>query len=316
MGHAPPPPASSISTRRPAWYNDEVEKITYLIANYNCAPYLAECLGSVVAQDDPNWLCLICDDGSTDDSIAVIEKAIRESGVPERFELLRNPRNMGCIETQKRLIAAASTDIVGTLDADDLLCPQATRRVLAEYRKDPQIAFVYSRYITIDRDSKQIPINSPVCSPIPPGKTALIYGYVLALRTFRKSAYERTSGFNSSIVYAEDRDLVYLLEEVAQPHFIDEVLYKYRLVRGSQSTDENKFRIGVRNDVLARRNALERRGVRGFDRLVHEAINHCLLARSAGYGPLRTKAYRYLMKALVKAVQWTGHSSGRIARAR
>jgi len=105
---------------------------------------------------------------------------------------------------------------------------------------------------------------------------------------------------------------VYKLEEVAEPHFIDEVLYNYRLVRGSQSTDERKYQEGVRNHVRVRRNALERRGIRGLDLLVHDLMNSCLLGRAGEYGAFRSFASRQLLKAAITLVSLTDHSSGRL----
>ncbi len=43
-----------------------------IIPVYNVAPYLRECLDSVLAQTYPNWECLCVDDGSTDDSADIL----------------------------------------------------------------------------------------------------------------------------------------------------------------------------------------------------------------------------------------------------
>ena len=288
------------------------EEITYLVANFNCAAYVAECLQSLDRQDLKRWRCIICDDCSTDESVSVIERCLAQCVNSARVTFIRNETNIGYIETLRRMLAMATTDIVGILDADDFLEPAATRLVMAKYEEAASVRFVYSRYRTVDVASNPIPTNSPMCARVPPGRTALVYGYIGALRTFRRTAYAETAGLDSSLLYAEDRDLVYKLEEVAEPHFIDQVLYNYRLVRGSQSTDEHKYQEGIRNHVIARRNALERRGGTGLNLLVHELMNDCLLGRAGRYGAFRSMASRHLLKAMIKLIAVTDHSSGRL----
>jgi hypothetical protein len=72
------------------------------------------------------------------------------------------------------------------------------------------------------------------------------------------------------MLYAEDRDLVYKLEEVTRPVFVDAVLYRYRDLPDSQSHDPRKRAIGARNTWRARRAALRRRNISGVARLGHE----------------------------------------------
>jgi hypothetical protein len=72
------------------------------------------------------------------------------------------------------------------------------------------------------------------------------------------------------MLYAEDRDLVYKLEEVTRPVFIDAVLYHYREAPHSHSRDPGKREIGATNTRRARREALRRRDISGAQRLVHE----------------------------------------------
>ena len=53
-------------------------------------------------------------------------------------------------------------------------------------------------------------------------------GFVGHLKMFQHSAYAKTAGLDPSILYAEDRDLVYKMEEVTPFVFIDQALYKHR----------------------------------------------------------------------------------------
>jgi glycosyltransferase involved in cell wall biosynthesis len=239
------------------------ERITYLIANHNRGPFIAECLGSVRAQTSERWLAVIADDASTDGSPAAIAPFL-----DERTRLIVNPRNLGYIATLKRLIAEASTDIVAILDADDAISPDATERLLRAYDADSRREFVYSRFAVYD--PALVARGAVHGSAIPEGGTALLDGVVGAIRSFRRSAYSRTTGLDNTMLYAEDRDLVYKLEEVTRPVFVDAVLYRYRDLPDSQSHDPRKRAIGARNTWRARRAALRRRNISGVARLGHE----------------------------------------------
>jgi hypothetical protein len=70
-------------------------------------------------------------------------------------------------------------------------------------------------------------------------------------RTFKLSAYNKTSGFDPHIVHAEDWDLVIKLEEVAPAYRIPEPLYKYRFLGTSISQAPETHHKGLQSLALA-----------------------------------------------------------------
>ncbi len=170
--------------------------------------YIADCLASLHAQSCPHWRCLICDDKSTDDSIVRIQPWLSD-----KIQLLHNDQNHGVIYTLDRLIRAASTDIVGVLDADDALYPEATAQILDAYRRHPTVGFIYSNFTRYSADLSTS-LGAGFGRSLPPGGTSLKWDCVSAIRTFRVAVYQRTAGITAAPRYAEDRDLVYKMEEV------------------------------------------------------------------------------------------------------
>jgi len=237
--------------------------VTYLIACHNLARYVGDCLTSLLRQSDSRWRAIVVDDASTDDSRAVITRML-----DPRMRFVCHERNLGYIATLRRMIAEADTDIVAILDADDALSADATSRLLDAYAANGSTAFAYSRFALYDEQLEQV--LAVHGSAVPPGGTALWHATVGHIVSFRRSTYCLTGGLDDSMLYAEDRDLVFKLEEVAAPVFIDAVLYHYRQVPGSQSRDPVKREIGARNSRRARSAALRRRGVRGVARLAWE----------------------------------------------
>ena len=63
---------------------------------------------------------------------------------------------------------------------------------------------------------------------IPRGKTNLECDYVSAIRVINKHFIDRIGGFDTSFRCAEDKDIIFRLEEVGELYFIDQVLYLYR----------------------------------------------------------------------------------------
>lgn len=246
-----------------------IEQITYLIANYNNGKYIKECLDSLNKQTNPNWLAIICDDKSTDDSLAIIEPLLNE-----KIQLIQNEVNRGYIGALKKLIAGATTDIVGILDADDMLMPQATEAILRAYAQHPESGFIFSNHVVFSSDLKFVP-KIGGSSPIPVGQTALTHGWISHLKTFRIRAYQQTPGLDETILYAEDQDLAYKIEEVTRPVFVSQVLYKYRLVPGSQGSSRRTTCIGFRSKLTAQMNAVRRRNLKGFQRVSHQLFFYC-----------------------------------------
>lgn len=239
-----------------------MEKITYLIANYNNEKYLPECMDSILKQDCTKWECIICDDASTDNSISAIKPYLSS-----KIKLKENEQNIGYIKTLKKLIEVAETDIVGILDPDDALYPEATENVMSVYKKNKDAGFVYSKFHIYDENFENNIRESGL--KIKPGKTSLESGFVSHIKTFRKKIYCKTKGYDERFLYCEDRDLIYKMEEVTELIFIDKPLYKYRLNNKSASNDLKNRSIMLRNHYTAVVEALNRRNIHGIERFVY-----------------------------------------------
>src|SRR5579863_9473046 len=95
--------------------------ISVVINNYNYAQYVGEAIESVAAQTYDNVEILCVDDGSKDDSAAVIR---RYSQVKAIFK-----SNGGQSSAVRAGLDSAKGDIIIFLDADDVLYPEACAEV-------------------------------------------------------------------------------------------------------------------------------------------------------------------------------------------
>jgi glycosyltransferase involved in cell wall biosynthesis len=111
--------------------------VAVVIPARNAAAFLGEALESVFAQDLGPAEVVVVDDGSDDDTRAVVEKygrgvrCIRAGGTGSA-----RSRNLG--------IAATRSPLIAFLDADDLWVPEKTSRQVALLQAHPDLGLVFS----------------------------------------------------------------------------------------------------------------------------------------------------------------------------
>jgi glycosyltransferase involved in cell wall biosynthesis len=107
--------------------------VSVLIANYNYAAFLPATLDALVAQTYEHFEAVVVDDGSTDDSVAVIRSyADRDA----RFRLVQKA-NGGQTSAVNECFRHLVGEIVCLLDADDLFATDKLERVVAAFLADP-----------------------------------------------------------------------------------------------------------------------------------------------------------------------------------
>jgi len=230
------------------------EKISILIANYNNENYIDICLDSLFAQTNDNWEAYILDDCSTDSSLEILSKH-KDS----RIKVFYSDENTGYSGTLKKLVELSKNDIVGILDPDDALYPNAVDVILKYYSNNPEASFVYSKYHKCN--ANLLKPRRGFSKVMIDGQTNLDRWCVSHFKTFRKDMYFKTDGFDPSVKSAVDKDLILKMEEVTELHFIDKVLYKWRNTGKSLSTGTaGDARCKISLDAIVK-NAKERRYV-------------------------------------------------------
>jgi peptidoglycan/xylan/chitin deacetylase (PgdA/CDA1 family)/SAM-dependent methyltransferase len=116
--------------------------ISIVIPARNAAATLAQTLDSVLAQTEGDWEAIVVDDGSTDETAAIIAAyAARDP----RFSGLTGP-GMGVGNARNLGIAAARGKYLHFLDADDWNDPSFYEKMLAALRGDPEAIIAYCGY--------------------------------------------------------------------------------------------------------------------------------------------------------------------------
>lgn len=135
-----------------------------IIPVYNTAPYLRECLDSVLQQTISAPIEVICiNDGSTDDSLAILNE-YTEHCVSEQVHIrIISQPNAGLSAARNAGIALATGDYLLFLDSDDCLVPKALEW-LAPWLTNGQtdiVAFNSIQWYSDDHNRKEenVPFN-------------------------------------------------------------------------------------------------------------------------------------------------------------
>lgn len=115
--------------------------ISVAIPSYNYARYITTAIDSVLAQSYPNVEIVVTDNGSTDDTSAVVAGRYRGDA---RVRFSVNQTNLGIVGNFNAALAAASGDFVQFLSADDWLLPEHLARLADVLLRHPEVDLVYS----------------------------------------------------------------------------------------------------------------------------------------------------------------------------
>ncbi len=112
-------------------------------------------INSVLSQDGVELELIVVDDGSTDDSVALVERQISDS----RLRIIQQ-QNAGACSARNAGIDAARGEFVAFLDSDDMFLPGHLSQSLRRLREMVGPAVVYGR-IVVDRGRNKTFLKPP-----------------------------------------------------------------------------------------------------------------------------------------------------------
>ncbi len=202
--------------------------VSILIANLNNGQYIRQTLESAIGQTYREIEIIVVDDGSTDDSVHVIQNFVdTHKEIPIYFH--RNSAPAGCGRIKRQLVELSHGDYFIFLDPEDTFTPDAVATLLAEHQRGTEYSIVYGTHYLCD-EQLQVQSVSTYPGAIPDGQSHLTStgGHISAPALCRRNCYNRTEGINAKFYVAEDQDLYLKMEEVAPVFYVDKPLYYYR----------------------------------------------------------------------------------------
>lgn len=205
-------------------------RVTLITPTYNHARFLAETVASVLAQTYSPIDYVVIDDGSTDDTAAVLD-AWRD-----RVTVI-DQANAGQATTLNRGWNAAHGEYLGYLSSDDTLVPTAIAELVAVLDADPGIVCVFPDCDLIDPASVVIKRN--VCRPFDLERLVIEQEcHIGPGALFRADAFRAVGGWRSELRLAPDREFWMRLAARGKFRFLTKSLAGYRSHPGSISYKE------------------------------------------------------------------------------
>ena len=202
--------------------------ISVAMSVYNGDRFLAEAIESVLSQSFADFEFLILDDGSSDDTRAIIERYASRD--PRIRPIIRE--NRGLIASLNQLIEEARGKLVARMDADDICKPERFARQIAFLAANPDCGVVGSWTEDIDEfgeryrlEGRDHPLNhEDFLRAIEWGAPLLCHPAVI----FRRDIVRAVGGYHAAFRHCEDMDLWLRLASITRIANLPERLLKYR----------------------------------------------------------------------------------------
>lgn len=211
---------------------NQTTKVSVILPVYNGQKYLKDSIDSILAQTYTDFELVIVNDGSTDDSEAIIQ------GFDDPRIRYYKQSNHGISATLNLAIRQAKGRYIARQDSDDLSHPDRLIKQVAFLDAHPKCGVVgtWAEILVEDVPTDRV-LNHPINNN--DIKFALLFDspFVHSSVMMRKELVDRVSGYPSDLNQQspEDFELWSLLSPICEFANIPEFLLKYREIKGSMS---------------------------------------------------------------------------------
>jgi glycosyltransferase involved in cell wall biosynthesis len=219
-------------------------KISVVVPIYNAGPHIAQTLDSVLKQSLSDWELIAVDDGSTDDSLAIVSRLF---GDDPRIHLVPQA-NAGVSVARNRGVALSRAPLIAFLDADDLWHPDKLRLHVDFHVHHAEVGVSFARveFLSPEGTPTGLLAAPPRASYQPveflcENPTNTTSNWVL-----RRELFTAVGGFVSDMSYSED--LEWLLRVACDGRWriagLPQVLTYYRTSAGGLSSSLQRMEQG------------------------------------------------------------------------
>lgn len=269
-----------------------------MIPAYNRGHLLLAAVASVQAQDYPYWEIIIADDGSTDNSIALIVALL-----DERIQILRMEHSGNIAMLRNAAARAGRGKWICFLDSDDCWAKDKLKIQLQMLERSPG-SWCYGGFELIseagnplpEKTGSYIPLSGWITADLLINKASVAIGSLM----LHRDRFEELNGFDChpELIFREDYELVLRLSLIAKAIAVPQTLVYVRehagrstnnLVRAHERTAwMYRYFACCCEDAQLRKIAMKRHAS-----LISEAAGRHLKAQQYG------KAMRFFFKALL-----------------
>lgn len=138
--------------------------VSVLINNYNYAPYLTECIQSVIDQSYSDIEIIVYDDGSTDNSLEILSKF-------NNIKVISNNNygkghNLNQMNAVNKAFEESTGDIIFLLDSDDFFKNDKVEKTINLFKESPHIEVIQHLLEEVDEDNNLLHKVVPVLKKV------------------------------------------------------------------------------------------------------------------------------------------------------
>jgi glycosyltransferase involved in cell wall biosynthesis len=194
--------------------------VSIVTPTYNREKFIIETVDSMLAQTYQNIEYIVINDGSTDNTLEILEK------YKEKIKI-ESHANIGQVRTLNKAWKNCNGKYIGYLSSDDLLYPNAIAELVAQIEKDESIVCVFPDSELIDEFSHVLKKN--VCRPFNLPETLITQEcYIGPGAIFRKDAFDMVGGWREDLLLGPDREFWIRLSSLGSIDMCQLVLARYR----------------------------------------------------------------------------------------
>lgn len=210
-------------------------KISVVLPVYNGANYLKEAIESILRQTFSDFELIIVNDGSTDNSLQIINEYI-----DPRIILINQP-NKGFPESLNIAIASCSGKYIARMDQDDISLPHRLMEQYLFLESHPSVSVLSNAVEYIDDQGNVLGRSFPVTNSMAVKKKLLKSGNVINHPSviFKKNIIELVNGYNETVGgrFTDYHLWVKIISSGYKVKNLPKVLLQYRIIETSMSSE-------------------------------------------------------------------------------
>jgi len=282
-------------------------RVSVVIPTYNMAAFLPEAIESVLRQSYQDFEVIVVDDGSTDNTRAVVV----QFGSRARYIW---QENAGPSAASNHGDEVAEGEYLLNLDADDVVMEGALEKTVSVMDSAPEAGFCYGQVRYMDEEGRELELARewPARSGLMTARQVILE--LLNLRfilpsavLFRRTCFREVGRYDGSLGYGEDTELFARMAKRYPVAYIAEPLAWRRKHKGGITA-----KLDLDRQELSWLKILEgaqEPSAYGLSRRRLTFYIYRALARQA-YGVGMPTSRRYLLKALAQGWPWLGTRDG------
>ena len=201
------------------------KSVSVVIPTYNYGRFIKEAISSVLDQTRPPSEIIVVDDGSTDETAAVV------GAFAEAVRYIRQD-NAGVCAARNRGVSESTSELIAFLDADDTWEPTNLEKQVARFESDEEIGLVHCAMREFDGETGEtIRLYMEGGEEGVADNLLLWEGPVIVgpgAVTVSRKAFDHVGGFDTRMKVGEDWDFCYRVARLFKIGFVAEPLVNYR----------------------------------------------------------------------------------------